>query len=111
MYCYNCNNLIWDKPEKVSQRPQCFDCRNSVKTKSSYGTCFSHVGEYDKSENPVTKFGQIILQGFRKCGNQDCINKKHVINALEFERLSVFRNGQKLSQQYLVSVLELEKFG
>ena len=78
----------------------CADCRAkpAFKVVTDYGICIPHHGDFDERDNPLTKDGELLLAGFRKCFKSDCVNPEHIILATEVERHDIsYRTGRKLS--------------
>ncbi len=102
MDCTNCRNKI------VKKSGLCRDCLRHKPVKSKSGTCLAYSGDFDPNDNPVDKSGYKIMAGIRKCGNRDCINRDHIILAIEFERLS---SGKHNSIDEIWLALQKEKSG
>lgn len=115
MFCTSCFNKIDPKSitmrrGKARERAICPDCMAAVPVKTKFGKCLSHVGEFDKNELPVSRAGEPILAGFRKCGNSDCINPEHCVSVIRLEQFDLsYRTGTKLSPNEFFERLENER--
>jgi hypothetical protein len=104
MDCTNCQNKI------ATKSGLCRDCVRHKRITSKFGTCFAYSGSFDVDDNPVDKSGFPIINGIRKCGNRDCINRDHIILALEFERFdSSYTMGVRRSTEEIWLALLKEK--
>lgn len=116
MFCNSCLNSIDPKAVrmwrgKARERGICPDCMAAVPVKTKFGKCLSHVGDFDKDENPITRSGELILAGFRKCGNSDCINPEHCVGVIRLEQFDLsYRTGVKLSPSEFFERLDNERF-
>jgi hypothetical protein len=115
MFCSSCFNpvdaqTLRMRRGKARELTVCADCNNAVPVETKFGVCFSHVGDFDENEIPVTRFGQPILAGVRKCGYGDCINPEHCVSDPFLERFDTsYRTGVKLSPAEFYQALEKER--
>lgn len=116
--CQTCGSIFDFRVEYLRRSSydttKCKDCKakpvNVVKTK--FGLCTPHKGDFDWDTMQPLKDGKPYLPGIRKCGNADCIARKHVItvNDLLAEQHSIeYRTGRRLTTWEFVTAIKKEK--
>lgn len=92
VFCKRCGNEFSIAVQTLDKRisrddPKahwCVDCRGAMKPTE----CKPWRGEVDYDTfSPIGDDGRPYLAGIRLCGRADCVNLKHVVQAIELERI------------------------
>jgi hypothetical protein len=86
----------------------CKDCRMrpTFQLKNNKIICLPWRGEVDEDLNPIDNKGRPYLPGLRTCGFKDCVNKQHIIDSLEAERIDIsYRTKRETSMREIMKEL------
>jgi hypothetical protein len=104
MNCIRCGieidpTILLKRKERGNLDSQCKDCRMKPlrEVKNNKVICRPWVGELDEDLNPIDAKGRPYLPGARTCGFKDCVNRQHIIDPLEAERIDIsYRTKESL---------------
>jgi len=87
------------RAERGNDDHLCRDCRMrpAREIKHNKTICRPWQGQVDDSFNPIDEKGKLYLPGARSCGFKDCVNRSHIIDPLEAERIDIsYRTKESL---------------
>jgi hypothetical protein len=91
--------VLMKRKERGTNDNLCRDCRMkpSNELKHNKVICRPWRGEVDEDFNPIDEKGNLYAPGARTCGYKDCVNRQHIIDPLEAERIDIsYRTKQSL---------------
>ena len=115
--CLVCNEPWEIREGRENKQIFCRDCRKKSETSIDYGLaepCIPWTGDFDEHDNPM-RFGELHLEGQRKCNHKDCVQKAHIIKPINTEDLiaeqfsTFYRTGKRRNYDQLIAKLKKEK--
>jgi hypothetical protein len=91
--------ILMKRKARGNNNNLCKDCgmkpQNEIKQNKTI--CRPWRGEVDQELNPIDERGNLFAPGLRTCGYKDCVNRSHIIDPLEAERIDIsYRTKESL---------------
>jgi len=91
--------ILMKRKARGNNNNLCKDCgmkpQNEIKQNKTI--CRPWRGEVDQELNPIDERGSLFAPGLRTCGYKDCVNRSHIIDPLEAERIDIsYRTKESL---------------